>query len=227
MKFYGINGGPRKGWNTDTMMQKFLEGAAAVDSSVETEMVYLYDLNYKGCISCFACQRDDETTYGQCQVKDSIYPLLRDVPQADGVVLGCPVYLHDQTAVLRAFLERLVYPYLCFEKGNYRNNAPKMLQTAVIYTMNVTEEDAQKSGFNVTLASTEVFLRRIFHTTPERICAYNTYQFEDYGKYSADYWNEPRKAEHRRVQFPIDCQRAFEAGARMAQRILTKQPVSL
>lgn len=223
MKIYGINGGPRKGWNTDTMMQKFLEGAASVDSSIETEMVYLYNLNYKGCISCFACQRDSEATYGQCQVKDDIYQLLRDVPQADGVVFGCPVYLHDQTAELRAFVERLVYQFLSFEKGNHSNNAPKKLETATIYTMNVTEESAQRSGYDITLGSMEVYLRSIFHTTPERICAYNTYQFKDYAKYRADYWNEPQKAEHHRTQFPVDCQRAYEAGARMAQRILAER----
>lgn len=98
VKIFGIDGGPRRGWNTETMLRKFLEGAASASDEVETEMVRLYDLNYKGCMSCYACQLDNEVTYGQCQVKDDIYDLLRRVPLSDGAVFGCPIYLHDMTA---------------------------------------------------------------------------------------------------------------------------------
>jgi len=49
-----MNGSPRKKWNTATLLEKALEGAAS--QGAETELVHLYDLNYKGCISCFACK---------------------------------------------------------------------------------------------------------------------------------------------------------------------------
>ncbi|XWX63056.1 flavodoxin family protein [Desulfitobacterium sp. AusDCA] len=48
MKVIAINGSPRKNKNTATLLNKALEGA-------ETELIHLYDLNYKGCVSCFAC----------------------------------------------------------------------------------------------------------------------------------------------------------------------------
>ncbi|SPF52384.1 hypothetical protein SBF1_5670010 [Candidatus Desulfosporosinus infrequens] len=56
MKIIAINGSPRKKWNTDILLNKALEGAAS--QGAETELIHLYDLNYKGCISCFACEAE-------------------------------------------------------------------------------------------------------------------------------------------------------------------------
>ena len=53
MKVIGINGSPRKKWNTAMLLAKALEGAAS--QGAETDSFHLYDLNYKGCVSCFAC----------------------------------------------------------------------------------------------------------------------------------------------------------------------------
>ena len=49
MKVIAINGSPRKNWNTDTLLKKTLEGAASVGA--ETEIVHLYDLTFRGCVS--------------------------------------------------------------------------------------------------------------------------------------------------------------------------------
>ncbi|MBQ6352033.1 MAG: flavodoxin family protein, partial [Lentisphaeria bacterium] len=54
MKVLAINGGPRKNWNTDSLLKAVLDGAAA--AGAETEMVYLYDLKFRGCVSCLACK---------------------------------------------------------------------------------------------------------------------------------------------------------------------------
>jgi multimeric flavodoxin WrbA len=51
MKILAINGSPRKNWNTATILNSALEGAISVGA--QTEMIHLYDFNYKGCISCF------------------------------------------------------------------------------------------------------------------------------------------------------------------------------
>lgn len=220
MKLYAINGSPRKGWNTDTMLRHFLDGAASVSKDLETETVHLYDLNYKGCISCFACQRNNDATYGQCQVRDDIYQLLRDVPQADGIVFGSPIYFHDLSAGLRAFLERLIYQYISFDKNRDSSNAPKQVHTAMIYTMNVTENAMRYSGYDHIVGAAEEYLYSTFRTRPERICAHYTYQFTDYAQYRAGYWDEEQKAAHRRDQFPEDCRAAFEAGKRMAEKIM-------
>ena len=54
MKLLAINGSPRKRWNTATLLEKALEGAAS--RGAETELVHLYDIDFKGCVSCFACK---------------------------------------------------------------------------------------------------------------------------------------------------------------------------
>ena len=49
-----IDGGPRKNFNTASMLQKFAEGAMSVSSDVEVKVVRLYGIDYKGCMSCMA-----------------------------------------------------------------------------------------------------------------------------------------------------------------------------
>ncbi|GAB6266704.1 MAG: hypothetical protein STSR0001_21510 [Methanothrix sp.] len=52
-----INGSPRKTWNTTTLLENALRGAES--AGAKTELVHLYDLEYKGCTSCFACKLKD------------------------------------------------------------------------------------------------------------------------------------------------------------------------
>ncbi|MBO4798857.1 MAG: flavodoxin family protein, partial [Candidatus Methanomethylophilaceae archaeon] len=54
MKAFVINGSPRKNWNTAQAVDKAGEGLR--DSGFDVERIDLYDYEYKGCISCFACK---------------------------------------------------------------------------------------------------------------------------------------------------------------------------
>lgn len=218
MKIYAINGGPRKKWNTATMLNSFIEGAASVGGQVETETVHLFDLKYTGCVSCFSCKRDGPG-YAKCAVKDGIHGLLQSVSAADGVVFGSPIYFHDITAQLRGFLERLFFQFHSFEKGG-GSLAPKKILTAMIYTMNVTEETFNKHKYADNLSTTESYFTYTFHSKPELLYAFNTYEFEDYSRYRANYWDAEEKAAWREKQFPVDCRNAFAAGKRMAERLL-------
>ncbi|MDR1706182.1 MAG: hypothetical protein LBS19_16075 [Clostridiales bacterium] len=140
----------------------------------------------------------------------------------DYAVNGCPVYLHSQTAVLRAFLERFVYQYVSFD-NEHDSNAPKPLRTAMIYTMNASKELFEAFNYDMVLGQTERFLENTFGFKPERCCAYNTYQFDDYRKYRAGFWDESKKAEHRSAQFPLDYQNAFEMGRKMSEHIIRER----
>jgi multimeric flavodoxin WrbA len=68
-----FNGGPRKKWNTATLLGKALEGAAS--RGAETRLFHLYDLDFKGCISCFACKERGGKSYGACAVQDDLTPI--------------------------------------------------------------------------------------------------------------------------------------------------------
>ena len=84
MKAIGVNGSPRKKWNTATLLEKALKGAGS--QGAKTELFHLYDLNYKGCISCFACKKKPGKSYGKCAVKDGLMPVLEKVNEADVII---------------------------------------------------------------------------------------------------------------------------------------------
>lgn len=215
MKVYAINGSPRKNKNTATLLQKALDGVkeSAKGKDIETEIINLYDLNYTGCKSCFACKRLEGKSYGKCAVKDDIYEVLEELSQADGIIFGTPVYLGSITGQLQSFLERLIFPYLVYDKER-SSIAPKKMPTAFIYTMGVPEELMEMVNYKLKFSGMESVIERIF-TKPQVMYCNDTYQFDDYSKYKSDAFSEKSKAEHRKIQFPIDCQKAFELGAKI------------
>ena len=95
MKCLAINGSPRKKWNTATLLQKALDGAASVGA--ETELVHLYDLDYKGCTSCFACKLKGGKSYGKCAMNDVLTPILDKIADVDTLILGSPFYFGTVT----------------------------------------------------------------------------------------------------------------------------------
>ncbi len=90
-----VNGSPRKNWNTVMMLEKALEGAAS--QGAETELVHLYDLDFRGCTSCFACKLKGGKSYGRCAVRDDLSPLLDRIHDADALILGSPIYFGTVT----------------------------------------------------------------------------------------------------------------------------------
>ena len=135
MTIIGINGSPRKKWNTATLLTHALEGAAS--QGADTELVHLYDLDYKGCISCFACKFIDNPHNGRCAVKDGLSPLLNKIEEkADAIILGSPIYFGSMSGEMRSFMERLLFAPLVYARPP-RSSFPRKIRTGVIYTMNV------------------------------------------------------------------------------------------
>ena len=106
-----IDGGPRKTFNTASMLQQIAEGAVSVSEEIEVKTVRLYGMDYKGCMSCLACKVKGKAV-NVCKFRDDLTPVLEEVAQADGLVMGSPIYFSEVTAQLRAFLERLIFPWL-------------------------------------------------------------------------------------------------------------------
>lgn len=215
MKVIALNGSPRKKWNTATLLNKALEGAAS--KGAETELVNLYDLNYKGCMSCFACKLKDGNSYGRCAINDDMAPVLRKIEDADAVIFGSPIYFGSVTGEMRSLMERLMFQYLVYDKEGTTLLKKKIL-TGFIYTMNVSEDFIKKIGYEQNFKSTEMTLKRIFGAS-ESLVVTDTYQFEDYSKYVNTLFNVEEKAKRREVEFPKDCEKAFEMGVRFAQQI--------
>lgn len=213
MKVLAFNGSPRKDWNTVIILNKALEGAAS--QGADTELIHLYDLNYKGCISCFACKSKGGKSYGKCAVNDELTPILRKVEEADAIILGSPVYFGTATAEMRAFMERLLYPYIVYE-ANSPSLFKRKISTGLIYTMGATESQMKEIGYEQHFMFSEMFMKHIFGSS-ETLYVNDTYQFEDYSKYVSTLYNADDKAKRREEEFPIDCQRAFDMGVRFVK----------
>lgn len=119
--------------------------------------------------------------------------------------------------MMRCFIERLTFPFFEYKQG-YPSIAPKRLKTAMIYTMNVTEELANQMYPDM-FKRTEFMIETVF-TKPERIFAYDTYQFSDYDKYVVETFDKNKKLKQKEEQFPKDLQKAYEAGVKMALSLI-------
>ncbi|MBR3444171.1 MAG: flavodoxin family protein [Bacteroidaceae bacterium] len=207
-----IDGGPRKTFNTASMLQKFAEGASAVSDTIDVKTVRLYGLNYKGCMSCMACKIKGKAT-NVCKFKDALTPILEEIAEADGLVLGSPNYFGEITGQMRAFLERLAFPWLSY--NDYSITAPKRMPVVLVETQNGTRENNNCNGYG----SMEYCITRALGE-PEKLTAYNTYQVKNYDRYELAGFSEEAKRKYREEHWEEDLQSAYDAGRRMAERII-------
>ena len=214
MKLMAINGSPRKTWNTATLLQKSVEGAVAQGAA--TELIHLYDLTFRGCVSCFACKTKDGESYGRCAVKDGLSPILEKVLETDVFILGSPIYFGSVTGEMQSFLERLQFPFMTYTDPP-ASIFPGKIRTGFIFTLGADENMAKERGFDARIAMHEFILKMIFGNS-ESLSCYDTYQFEDYSKVYAPRWDPEKKAKRREEVFPDDCRRAFEMGKRLASK---------
>jgi multimeric flavodoxin WrbA len=214
VKVLAINGSPRKKWNTAMLLEKALEGSASLGA--ETELVHLYDLDFKGCTSCFACKLKNGKSYGKCAMDDGLTPVLDKIATTDALLLGSPIYFGTVTGEMRSFMERLLFPYLTYTRppGSLFD---RKISTAFIYTMNVSEDMMKEYHYPAHIGLNENLLRRTFGQA-ESLCSFETLQFEDYDKVVFSYFDPEERRERRRTVFPEDCRKAFALGARLVSR---------
>jgi len=170
IKVIAVNGSPRKKWNTATLLEKALEGASS--QGAKTELIHLYDLDYKGCMSCFSCKMKNGKSYGRCAVKDDLTSVFKEVLDARSLIFGSPIYLGTATGQMRSFMERLVFPFLPYIDPP-STIFPKKIKTGFIYTLGATEEMSKERGFNHHISFNETILERIFGYS-ESLCGYDS-----------------------------------------------------
>ena len=213
-KIYAVNGSPRKNGNTAQLLQKALEGAAS--AGAEVKLIQLADLNFSGCRSCFACKKLANPSPG-CVLKDDLAEILKELFQADGIIMGSPIYFGAESGLYRNFLERLFFPMLRYTNPP-SSRAEKRIDFGFIYTMNVPENVMDEYGYNAYLQSQSqtpglIFNSRNIYT----LYACDTHQFDDYSKYECTLFDAGHKAEMRKTQFISDLAKAFEMGRKLAE----------
>ena len=102
MKVIAFNGSPRKDGNTFILINHVFRELEK--EGIETELVQLSEKEIHGCIACYKCFENKDK---QCAVKtDAANEYIEKIINADGIVLGSPVYFMDVTPEMKALIDR-------------------------------------------------------------------------------------------------------------------------
>ena len=208
-KIIAVNAGPRKGWNTDTLITEAAKGAESAGAIVEKYDLFKLE-RYTGCISCFGCKR--EKFKGTCICRDGLTPVLDAIRGSDGLIIGSPNYLGELTASFRALYERLIFQNLTYNLEQPCCN-PRRIPVLLIMTSNAPDQ-----AYLRLLENYRQTLERFIGPTQVFVSG-ETRQLKDYSK--TDWpWTmfdpEARYERHESV-FPKECLQAFAKGAALAQ----------
>ena len=102
MKVLLINGSPKKEGNTFTALDEMRK--IFVKEDVEAEIVTVGGLDIRGCAACGYCHKN-----GKCVFNDIVNELAEKFKEADGLVVGSPVYYASANGTLVSLLDRLFY----------------------------------------------------------------------------------------------------------------------
>ena len=99
MKVLGVVGSPRKGGNTDILVDRALSGAQEKGNT--TQKIFLNDLIIKPCQACMSCKKT-----GKCAIDDDMQKVYAQVLESDCLILGTPIYWLGVTAQMKIFIDR-------------------------------------------------------------------------------------------------------------------------
>ena len=102
MKVVAFNGSARKDGNTAILLRRVL--AELETAGIGTELVQLAGGQLNGCIACYKCFETKDMTC--VQKKDVVNTCIAKMAEADGILLGSPVYFADLSAGMKALVER-------------------------------------------------------------------------------------------------------------------------
>ena len=103
MKILILSGSPRKGGNTELLLDAFIRGAA---KHHHVQIVSVRDYKVNPCLGCNACFKAN----GICAQKDDIAIIYEKMSQADMLVIASPVYFYGISAQLKAIIDRFHNP---------------------------------------------------------------------------------------------------------------------
>ncbi len=99
MKVLGVFGSPRRGGNTELLLNEMLRGCRS--GRAEVEEIYLRDLKIHPCLEIYACRKN-----GECPIRDDMQPLYPKLVEADVLALASPVFFYSVSAHAKAFIDR-------------------------------------------------------------------------------------------------------------------------
>src|SRR5512136_288519 len=99
MKVLGIFGSPRRGGNTEILLEEALKGAEA--EGAEVERLHLTDINITPCKECHGCDRT-----GECILQDDMQKIYPKLLEADVIILASPIFFYGVSAWAKSLIDR-------------------------------------------------------------------------------------------------------------------------
>ena len=204
-----VNAGPRKGWNTDTLLMEAAKGAESAGAQVQKFDLFRLE-KYTGCISCFGCKK--EKNMGHCICRDGLTPVLDAIREADGLIIGSPNYLSEMTASFRALYERLI-----FQNLTYNVEIPCCNQHPIPVLLIMTSNAPDNMYMGLVRNYQQVLSRFVGPT--EIFVSGDTLQLKDYSKTDWPWtlFNPEAKQKRHETVFPQHCRQVFDMGAALAR----------
>ena len=205
-----VNAGPRKGWNTDTLITEASRGAESTGAEIQRFDLFRLE-KYTGCISCFGCKK--EKNKGRCICRDGLTPVLDAIREADGLIIGSPNYLSELTASFRALYERLIFQNLTY---NLENPCCNQHPLPVLFIMT---SNAPDTGYLNLVGNYQQTLNRFVGPT-EVLVSGNTLQLKDYSRTDWPWtmFDPEAKQQRHETVFPEECRKAFQMGAALCEK---------
>ena len=102
MKVLFINGSPHPKGSTYIALREMEK--IFLEEGIETEILNVGGMDIRGCVACKSCVKK-----GKCTFDDIVNVAAEKFKEADGLVVGSPVYYASANATVIAFLDRLFY----------------------------------------------------------------------------------------------------------------------
>lgn len=147
MKILAIVGSPRLDGNTNFLVDQALDEAKKLGA--ETEKIVLSQHKVNPCLG-----HDDCPSFASCTQKDDAGWIIDKFYQADGVILGSPVYYYNVSAQMKVFIDRNFFPY-----NKHRWASARAMGLIVV---------AESEGIEDTLHTLHQFIDSVSHVDKSR-----------------------------------------------------------
>ncbi len=111
MKVLLVNGSPNEKGCTYTALSEITKEFAK--ENIDFEIIHIGNKPIRGCSACYACKTND---LGKCVFDDDcVNEIIPKMEEADGIIIGSPVYFAGISGQLKSFLDRSFFAGKCFD----------------------------------------------------------------------------------------------------------------
>ena len=141
MRILGVSGSPRRGGNSDIILDNILNNIGA-----DSEVIYLSDMDFSSCVGCERCRKDKICT----RFEDDLTPFYEVIREAMGLVLVSPVHNYNITSWMKAFIDRL-YCLYDFDDERPRGWSSRLAGQGRSVALAIVAEQMEKKDLGVTM----------------------------------------------------------------------------